>query len=246
MIVPDLRGFGDSALAPDGFYDPAAHARDLHALVTEVLGHERCAAAAGDVGGVVIQDLGLRFAGLRRAPVPVQHGAAAAARALRAAGIAPAVPRDVRQAADYFRRQGRDADGLAAELDTPSKRRRYVAQFYGSRFWAAPGTFTPDDVDFMTEPFADADKLRAELRRLRDRARQAAAVRDAALVRAQPVPTLVLYGPEDHVIPRAFPDRCEVAFPSASARSSCRAPATSCSGSARTSSTRVWSTSSPI
>ena len=26
VIAPDLRGFGDSALAPDGFYDLAAHA----------------------------------------------------------------------------------------------------------------------------------------------------------------------------------------------------------------------------
>ena len=27
------------------------------------------------------------------------------------------------------------------------------------------------------------------------------------------MPTLVLYGPDDHVIPRDFPERCEVAFP---------------------------------
>ena len=45
VIVPDLRGFGDSGLAPDGFYDLAAHARDMHALVADMLGHERCAAA---------------------------------------------------------------------------------------------------------------------------------------------------------------------------------------------------------
>src|SRR4051812_43998441 len=32
VIVPDLRGFGDSGLAPDGHYDLAAHARDMHAL----------------------------------------------------------------------------------------------------------------------------------------------------------------------------------------------------------------------
>src|SRR6266436_6475800 len=64
VIVPDLRGFGDSDLAPDGFYDPAAHARDLHALVHDVLGHAWCVAAAGDLGGVVVQDLGLRFPGL--------------------------------------------------------------------------------------------------------------------------------------------------------------------------------------
>src|SRR5918911_2949522 len=45
VIAPDLRGFGDSALAADGFYDLAAHARDLYVLVHEVLGHERCVAA---------------------------------------------------------------------------------------------------------------------------------------------------------------------------------------------------------
>src|ERR687887_2903300 len=63
VIVPDLRGFGDSGLAPDGFYDLAAHARDLHALVHDVLGHDRCAASGGDLGGGVIQDLALRFEG---------------------------------------------------------------------------------------------------------------------------------------------------------------------------------------
>ena len=47
VIVPDLRGFGDSGLAPDGFYDPAANATDLHRLVRDVLGHERCAASSG-------------------------------------------------------------------------------------------------------------------------------------------------------------------------------------------------------
>src|SRR4051795_7635562 len=63
VIAPDLRGYGDSGVAPDGFYDPATFGRDIHALMTEVLGHELCAAVGGDVGGVVIQDLGLRFPG---------------------------------------------------------------------------------------------------------------------------------------------------------------------------------------
>ena len=63
VIAPDFRGHGDSSLAPDGFYDPATHSMDMHALVHGVLGHERCVAAGGDVGGVVIQDLGLRFEG---------------------------------------------------------------------------------------------------------------------------------------------------------------------------------------
>src|SRR5260370_14971589 len=54
VIVPDLRGFGDSDLAPDGFYDVAAYAMDLHALVHEVLGHDRCVIVGGDLRVVVL------------------------------------------------------------------------------------------------------------------------------------------------------------------------------------------------
>src|SRR3954463_1063885 len=97
VIVPDLRGFGDSGLAPDGFYDAAAHARDLHALVCDHLGHERCAAAGGDLGGVAIQDLGLRFGGfvVRQSlstPTPPILPAE-----YEAAGISSDLPREVRQ-----------------------------------------------------------------------------------------------------------------------------------------------------
>ncbi len=72
VIAPDLRGFGDSGLAPDDRYDAAAHARDMQALL-EHLGHDRCVVSAGDLGGVVAQDLSLRFDGLVRADGPVQH-----------------------------------------------------------------------------------------------------------------------------------------------------------------------------
>jgi hypothetical protein len=41
VIVPDLRGFGDSDVGPDGFHDVPSFARDLFALVHDVLGHER-------------------------------------------------------------------------------------------------------------------------------------------------------------------------------------------------------------
>ncbi len=212
VIVPDLRGFGDSAPAPDGFYDPASLARDVHALLTEVLGHERCVAAGGDVGGVVIQDVGLRFPGFVARQCLFNTVPPLLPERYEQAGIAPAIPRDVRIAADYFRRQGRDADGLAAELDTADKRRRYIAQFYGSRFWAAPGTFTKDDVDFMTEPFADAEKLRASFGIYETALGTRPAAEAPMLFETNPVPALVLYGPEDHVIPRDFPERCEVAF----------------------------------
>jgi pimeloyl-ACP methyl ester carboxylesterase len=173
VIVPDLRGFGQSSLAPDGFYDLAAHARDLHGLVTK-LGHSVCGAAGGDLGGGVVQDLGLRFEGFVERQVIFNSILPLLAEEYEAAGLPVKPPAEMQAAGDYFRRQGRDADGLAAELDTVEKRRGYVAQFYGSRFWATPGAFSAEDVDFMTEPFGDAEKLRA------------APVGAAAVLRAQP------------------------------------------------------------
>src|SRR3712207_2588352 len=119
VVVPDLRGFGESGLAPDGFYDLAAHARDLHALMRDVLGHERCAVAGGDLGGGVVQDLGLRFEGFVARQVIFNSILPLLGEAYEAAGLQTAPPREVRMAADYFLRQGRDADALAAELDTP-------------------------------------------------------------------------------------------------------------------------------
>ncbi len=114
VIVPDLRGFGESSLAGDDRYDAAAHARDMEALVRGELGHERVTVCAGDLGGVVAQDLSLRFEGLvdrlvlfNTIPPVLPDGPRE-------------VPREVRMAADYFLRHARDADGLAAELDTRS------------------------------------------------------------------------------------------------------------------------------
>ena len=212
VIVPDLRGFGDSDLAPDGFYDLAAFARDVHALVHDVLGHERCAAAGGDAGGAVIQDLGLRFAGFVERQCLFNTVLPLIPKEYERAGIPSEVPRDVRMAADYFMRQGREADALAAELDTADKRRRYIAQFYGSRFWASPGTFTRDDVDFMTEPFADGAKLRASFGIYESALGTIELSERPRFFESNPVPTLLLYGPDDHVIPRDYPERAEVVF----------------------------------
>src|SRR6185295_12735627 len=118
VIAPDLRGFGDSPLAPDDRYDVAAHSADVAALIAE-LGHNRVVVCAGDLGGVVAQDLSLRYEGIvarlclfNTIPPLLQGGP-------------PPIPRATRMAADYFIRQSKDADGLAAELDTAEKRRRY-------------------------------------------------------------------------------------------------------------------------
>ena len=132
--------------------------------------------------------------------------------AYEAAGLPAAPPREMRMAADYFIRQGRDADALAAELASPAQRRRYAAEFYGHRFWAAPGTFTRAEVDFMTEPFADAARLRAGWGNYESALGTRPLSEPPRFFEVSAVPTLVLYGPEDHVIWRQFPQMCEVAF----------------------------------
>ena len=205
VIVPDLRGFGDSELAPDDRYDTAAHSADMAGLLAE-LGHERIVASGGDFGGVVAQDLSLRFRGLVERLVLFNT-------------VPPVLPdyqgsRDplVVTAADYFLRQSREADALAAELDTPAKRRRYVAEMYGPRFWAAPGTFSREDVEFMVEPFGDGDSFRASIAFYEYAGGPREAPEAPRLQEPNPTPTFILYGPEDHVFPRDFPQRMEAAF----------------------------------
>jgi pimeloyl-ACP methyl ester carboxylesterase len=212
VIVPDLRGFGDSGLAPDGFYDLAAHARDMQALVCDVLGHERCATAGGDLGGGVIQDLGLRFPGLVERQVLFNSVLPLLPAEYEAAGIPVSPPREMRMAADYFLRQGREADALAAELHTPELRRRYVGEFYGHRFWATPGAFSREEVDFMAEPFADPERLRAGWGNYESALGSRPLSEAPRFFEVSAVPTLALYGPDDHVLWREFPQMCEVAF----------------------------------
>ena len=208
VIVPDLRGFGDSEVGPDGFHDVASHSRDLYALVHDELGHERVTAAAGDLGGPVIQDLSLRFPGfvkrmvLFNAPVPFMKDEMASMKT-----------RAAREASDYYVRQGRDADALANELDTPEKRRRYIATFYTSRFWGHPGAFTPEEVDFMTEPFADGAKLRASFGAYESSFSEKARSEPSAMAAPNPTPTLILYGPSDHVIYPEFDRMAAEVFP---------------------------------
>jgi pimeloyl-ACP methyl ester carboxylesterase len=219
VIVPDLRGFGDSELGPDGFHDVASHAHDLRALVGEALGHDRVVLLGGDLGGPVIQDLALRYPDwvdrmvLYNSPLPYDRE--------RMAGIEGTRP--PREASDYFVRQGLDPDGLAAELATPEQRRRYIATFYTSRFWAHPGAFLGTDppgllggnavVDFHTEPFADGAKLRASFGGYESTFSAAARSEPSRLGRNERTLTLILHGTSDHVIYPAFDRMAAVTFP---------------------------------
>lgn len=207
VIAPDLRGFGDSDVGPDGFHDVPSHSRDLYALVHDHLGHNRVVAAGGDLGGPVIQDLALRFPGfvermvLFNSPLPFDRE--------RMAGMRTRAPRE---AADYFVRQGTDADALAAELATPEQRRRYIATFYSSRFWAHPGNFSPEAVDFMTEPFGDGAKLRAGFGAYESAFSETARSEPSVMGRNDETETLILFGPSDHVLYPDFDRMATVVF----------------------------------
>jgi pimeloyl-ACP methyl ester carboxylesterase len=209
VIVPDLRGFGDSEVGPDGFHDVASHSRDLHALVTEGLGHERVVLCGGDLGGPVVQDLALRFPALAdrlalfNSPLPFDKE--------RMAGLAT---RPALEASDYFVRQGTDPDELAAELATPEQRRRYIGTFYTSRFWAHPGAFMgPGQVDFHTEPFGDGARLRASFGAYESVFDADARSEPALIARNEAVRALLLFGPSDHVIYPDFDRMAAVVFP---------------------------------
>ena len=210
VIVPDLRGFGDSDVGPDGFHDVPSHANDLHALVHDHLGHDRVVLMGGDLGGPVVQDLALRYPDwvdrmvLFNSPLPYL--------ADEMAGIIGTRP--AREASDYFRRQGLDADALAAELGTPEQRRRYIATFYTSRFWAHPGAFAqPDEIDFHTEPFADGDKLRASFGGYESAFSPAAQSEPGRMTKNAHTRTLILHGTSDHVIYPAFDRMAAAVFP---------------------------------
>jgi pimeloyl-ACP methyl ester carboxylesterase len=211
VIVPDLRGHGDSALADDGFYDVAAFSMDMHALVHDVLGHASCVAVGGDVGGPVIYDLGLRYPGFVVRQCIFNTVAPLIDDLYEEAGIPPDPAYEDRPTADYYLRQGRDADALLAELDTPERRRAWVATMYGHRLWAAPGNFTQVEIDFMTEPYADASKLRASWGVYETASLQREMEDMPRMLEQTPVPTLVLFGCEDHVIAPQFPARMAVA-----------------------------------
>jgi pimeloyl-ACP methyl ester carboxylesterase len=213
VIAPDLRGHGESDLSPGDAYDLAIYSRDAHALV-RALGHERCAVVGGDVGGAVAIDLVHRFPGFVTRlcyfdTVPPLALEAYAAAGLDYAAMSALAPGPT---GDYREWQGARPDELAALLATPAARRQWVAAMYTSRLWASPGAFTAEDVDFLTEPFADEARLRAGW-----------AVYQLAHGRPMSEPpllhgpveteTLLLYGADDHVVGPDFMAFCERAFP---------------------------------
>ena len=71
--MPDLRGYGDSDLAIDDSYDIALYSRDLHTLMSDVLGYERF--------GVVARPTPRKQTGDRRGQAKTTDGSGTRSRA---------------------------------------------------------------------------------------------------------------------------------------------------------------------
>ena len=207
VIVPDLRGYGESEIPADDALDLVHYSKDIHALVHDVLGHSRCAVLAGDLGGPTAIDLASRFEGFVdqlcffNSVPPASPGFDLGGFSALSGG----------PTGDYQDLQGRRPDELAAMLPNDAARRQWVAGMYLSRLWASPGTFSPEQVDFMTEPFASAERIQAAWAPYQ--LAHGRALSDMPMV-AGPIeiPTLVLYGHDDHVVGEDFIPACEVAF----------------------------------
>jgi pimeloyl-ACP methyl ester carboxylesterase len=213
VIVPDLRGYGDSDLSKNDEYDIVLYGRDLHTLVHDVLGHSHCGVVAGDVGGAVAYDMVNRYAGFVERMIFFNT-------------VAPTIPDQPEWYAerglsmnaledgptgDYRIRQGRDWKALLEELDTPARRRQWVRDFYEHRLLASPYAFDEDDYDFMTEPFADAARLAAAWAPYQLAYGRPMSDVPMLFTRTE-VPTLILYGPDDQLVGDDFMKRCELAF----------------------------------
>jgi pimeloyl-ACP methyl ester carboxylesterase len=200
VVVPDLRGFGESE--PGSYGDTVACATDLLELM-RALDIQQYVVAGGDFGGPIIQEMALRnLSGIARmvlfnSPLPLDP---VSRERWKAAGLNT---RPLAGTTDYFFRQGTDADRLASELRSADERRRYIATFYASRLWCHPGAFSTEAIAFHTEPFGAADVLRSSFRTYE--ASFDATLRSGASVLGpnSSTETLILYGPSDHVL---YPD----------------------------------------
>ncbi|GAA2372066.1 alpha/beta fold hydrolase [Nonomuraea africana] len=210
VAAPDLRGYGDSDFAPDGFYDFAAFNADLVGLMN-ALGWERAVVAGHDLGAMITIDLATRHPDRVDRLVVLDDSMPDLPEEFAAAGIPPGTPKPAIY--DYQRRQGLHADELVAELDTPERRRRYIAEFFGHRMWCPPGAFSEADLDLLTEPYADADRLRASFADyevvMGTRPLSAPEMTDRPVQQ----PTLVLIGPDQVTIGDHIAERCAIAYP---------------------------------
>ena len=191
VVVPDLRGHGDSDVDHQDRYDIVEYSRDVHALMSDHLGHDHYGVVAGDVGAAVAYDMSLRFAGVSATHGLVQHRPAAAPRRVRRppASTCPIGPSAIPSAAR--RRTTSTARATSRTSWRPSSTRpsgggatspTSTAIACGRRRAPSPRPTST----FMTEPWADEDAAAGRVGRLPDDDGAANVVGGAPAARDQP------------------------------------------------------------
>ncbi|HWE92125.1 MAG TPA: alpha/beta hydrolase [Pseudonocardiaceae bacterium] len=210
VVAADLRGYGESDFAPDGCYDPAAFSADLTGLL-DAFGWRETVVAGHDLGAVVAIDLANRHPQRVSRLVLFNHPPPSLPEDYANAGIPATAPNPA--VFGYVTRQGAHAHELVAELDTPDRRHRYIAEFYGHRLWCPPGAFTAADLAELIEPYTNVDRLRASFADyevvLGRRPASAPDLHDRQVQQ----PVLVLIGPDDVTLADHLARRCAVAYP---------------------------------
>lgn len=212
VVAPDLRGYGDSDFAPDDFYDLNAFNTDLIGLFDE-LGWDRVVVAGHDLGAMIAVDMANRHPDRVDRLVILDDSMPDLAETFAAAGIPPSRPKPA--VYDYHRLQGHHADALIAELATPEQRRRYVGEFYGHRMWCPPDAFDEEDLAFLTEPYADAARLRAAFADYEIVMGTRPLSAPEMLDRPVRQRALVLIGADQVTLGEHVEERCAIAFPEA-------------------------------
>jgi pimeloyl-ACP methyl ester carboxylesterase len=220
VIVPDHRGFGDSPVPPDGFVDVVSASLDVHALVTS-LGHERCVLVGGDYGEVILLDLCQRFPDFVIRQVAFNGAVPSIYDEYERAGVTGTLIDELNAVSDHMIEHGMHADDVAAQLDTPEKRRDHVKGFLQGRVWkkgqgpanlAGPGNISDAEADFLTEPFADAGVFRASLGFYEGFMQPDVKASEPPMLDGPiEVETMTLWGEEDQIVGPNFPRRMTIA-----------------------------------
>ena len=206
VVVPDLRGFGESdkhPVAPDDGYTGDAQARSVTALLDE-LGLDQVVLAGYDIGSRIAQIMAQRSPGRVRALVLAPPLPGTGKRLLE-----PDVHREFWY--QHFHRLDLPEQLLDGDRDAV---RAYLQHFWSH--WSGP-SYTPDaaDLDRLAESYGQPGAFTASIGwyrqgpgiLVRGLAEQAPAPEDRL-----PVPTHALWPAHDPLFPSAWGDRLEEFF----------------------------------